>query len=131
MNKSKIVWKVFKPGVYSTDCMYLNVHSNGDMRLILTNNGALVGPDGAAAIPTQYALSRYIQTPQDLVLQGLTMAGAEPVINWVGNGGEDSAAVGAHALVKVWNAISVNSAVRPGLYTTNGPSAVITVVPTF
>lgn len=132
MNKTKIVWKVFKPGTYSTDCMYLNIHSNGNMNLTLTNNGPLMGPDGTAAIPTVYGISEYIQTTQDLVLDGVTMAGARAVIDWLENGQSRTAEkLPPHILLKVWNAIDVNSGVGPGTYTTDGPSAVITVAPTF
>jgi hypothetical protein len=131
MNKTKIVWKVFKPGIYSTDCMYLNIHSNGDMRVTLANNGPLAAPDGTAAIPTLYGISEYIRTPQDLVLPGVTMAGARPVIDWVPNGAEGSAVLPPHILLKVWNAINVGSEVAPGTYSTGRESAVITVFPTF
>jgi hypothetical protein len=131
MNKTKIVWQVFKPGVYSTDCMYLNVHSNGDMRLTLANNGALAGPDGAATIPTFYGISEYMRTPPDLVLSDVTMGGARPIIDWVPNNQEGSASLPPHMLLKVWNAINVGSEVAPGTYTTPGASAVITVFPTF
>jgi len=128
MNKSRIAWKVFKPGDYSTDCMYLNVHSNGNLKLILDNYGPLTSPDGTT-IPTEYALTDYIQTPNDAVFQGQTTQGAAPIINWVGDGGSGSAEVGPHKLVKVWNYINVGSNVGPGLYSTpDGPSAVITVI---
>jgi hypothetical protein len=127
MNKTKIAWNVFKPGVYSTDCMYLNVHSNGNMMLTLDNYGPLTGPAGT--IPTAYALSTYISTPNDLVLYGRTMGGARPIINWVRDAENGTANVGPHRLVKVWNSINVRENVGPGLYTTpNGPSAVITVI---
>jgi hypothetical protein len=131
MNKTKIVWQVFKPGVYSTDCMYLNVHSNGGMRLTLANNGALAGPDGAATIPTFYGISEYIRTPPDMVLPDVTMGGARPIIDWIPNNQEASAPVPPHILLKVWNAINVGSGVAPGTYTAPGASAVITVFPTF
>lgn len=127
MNKTKIAWTVFKPGVYSTDCMYLNVHSNGNMVLTLDNYGPLTGPAGT--IPTAYALSKYIQTPKDLVLYGKTMGNAVPIINWVDDGENETANLGAHTLIKVWNSIRVNGNVGPGLYSTpNGPSAVITLI---
>jgi hypothetical protein len=129
MSASKLVWKVFKPGVYSTDCMYLNVHSNGAMTLTLDNLGPLTGDAGTAGVNTAYALSEYIQTPPDLVLLGQTMGGANPVIDWVPDQATGEVGVGPHALVKVWNSIEVSSFAPPGLYTTNGPSAVITVAP--
>jgi hypothetical protein len=130
MNTSKLVWKVFKPGVYSTDCMYMNVHSNGRMRLTLENNGPLTDPAGET-MGTAYALSEYIQTPVDLVVAGQTMLGATPVIDWVPDQAAGEAVVGRHALVKVWNSINVNGNAGPGLYTTPGASAVITVAPEF
>ena len=131
MNASKLVWKVFKPGTYSTDCMYLNVHSNAGMKLTLENLGPLVGGATAEGIATEYALSQYISTPMDLVLSGRDMLGAAPVIDWVPDGGIGEQEVGPHALVKVWNSITVGSSVAPGLFTTpDGPSAVITVAPT-
>jgi hypothetical protein len=127
MNKTKIAWNVFKPGRYSTDCMYLNVHSNGNMMLTLDNKGPLTGPAGT--IPTAYALSTYIQTPNDLVLYGRTMGNARPIIDWVEDEESGTANVGPHRLVKVWNSINVRENVGPGLYTTPaGPSAVITVI---
>lgn len=132
MNTSKLVWKVFKPGTYSTDCMYLNVHSNAGMKLTLENLGPLLGDATTdAEISTEYALSQYISTPMDLVLSGRDMLGAPPVIDWVPDGGIGEQEVGPHALVKVWNSITVGSSVAPGLFTTpDGPSAVITVAPT-
>jgi hypothetical protein len=133
MNKTNIFWKVLKPGTYSTDCMYLNVHSNGPMTVTLTNSGPLVGPGGS--VLTDYALSEYIPTPQDWVEQGrrtFDAAGTVPaVINWVGMdpGSTGSADIGPHKLMKVWNYIEVNSLAGPGDYGTadGGPSAVITV----
>jgi hypothetical protein len=131
MNSTKLVWKVFKPGEYSTDCMYLNVHSNGAMELTLANYGPLVSDTTTTAVATEYALSEYINTEKDLVLAGRDMLDATPVINWVPDGATGGTNVGPHALVKVWNYINVSSYAPPGLYTTpNGPSAVITVAPT-
>lgn len=131
MNTSKLVWKVFKPGVYSTDCMYMNVHSNGTMLLTLENNGPLADPAGDI-MGTAYALSQYIQTPPDLVVAGQTMLDATPVIDWVPDQAAAEATVGRHALIKVWNSINVSGNAGPGLYTTpNGPSAVITVASEF
>ncbi len=128
MNKSKIAWSVYKPGRYSTDCMYLNIHSNGKIRMNLDNYGPLTGPAGTT-VPTSYALSKYIQTPPDHVFVRKTMNGAEPVIDWVDDGQSGTADVGNHTLVKVWNHINVHENVGPGLYSTpDGPSAVITVI---
>lgn len=131
MSSSKLVWKVFKPGEYSSDCMYLNVHSNANMRLTLDNFGPLIGDDGTEGVATAYALSEYIRTPKDLVLTGREMAGATPVIDWVPDGESGEQEVGPHTLVKVWNSIRVGSSLSPGFYATpDGPSAVITVAPT-
>jgi hypothetical protein len=128
MNTTKLVWKVFKPGVYSTDCMYLNVHSNGNMLLTLDNLGPLADAAGNT-IETAYGFSSYIYTDPDLVLPGQSMGGADMLMEWVPDGGFGRLPVGPHQLVKVWNSISVGSGAAPGLFTTDGPSAVITVIP--
>lgn len=130
MNKTNIYWKVFKPGIYTTDCMYLNVHSNGKMDIQLQNMGPLVGPDGQE-IPTKYALTDYFYTntevfPNDKLAE---ITGNDPIVDWV----TDPTAPGQfevdqHKLVKVWNSVAVGSHIRPGEYSTDGPSAIITVV---
>ena len=102
MNTSKFVWNVFKPGVYSTDSMYMNLHSNGPMTLTLQNNGPLTDPAGEV-LRSSYALSRYIQTPNNLVVAGQSMLGATPVVDWVPDGAAGEASVGNHILLKVWN----------------------------
>jgi hypothetical protein len=129
MKKTRIAWKVFKPGRYVTDCMYMNVHSNAQVNVSLKNQGPLANPAGLT-IPTWYAISKYIQTLQDEVFYNNPPSGFDPIIDWVPDGEEGTNNLPSHAYVKLWNMIYVNKDVPPGLYTTANASAVITIIGT-
>jgi len=128
---TNIVWTVFKPGAYSTDCIYLNLHSNAGLSVALTNNGPLVGttPSGVnVVIPTAYALSDYVTTAMNEVFLGQTTQGATIQVGWVPDGASGTGVLPAHKMLKLWNFVRVGSDVPPGTYATSGPSAVLTVM---
>jgi len=139
MNKTNIAWKVFKPGIYTTDCMYLNVHSNGRVRVQLKNGGPLIGENGE--IPSKFALTGYVSTfagngysdrvfrgdNLDDILSSLDTGASVETDGWIDDPDTPGYVdVDYHKLFKLWNSIYVNSNVRPGLYR-NNESATITL----
>jgi hypothetical protein len=137
LRSSQILWKVIKPGIYVTDSMLMNIHSNGGVVVTLTNLGPLEYTDpitGAVhEIETAYAMTDFFNTLPNEVYRGPDLpAGTVALIDWVNDTGTEppvgSATLGPHTLVKLWNRIFVDSNDPPGRYETpNGPSAVITL----